>query len=65
MDTETSFQTFLKRAQEQGNLNKLHTVQETARFLLSIRNGILVLGKSATDRKVLEDAAKVAMTIIV
>lgn len=63
-DMEMSFQTFLMRAKEQGSLKIEHSVQEVARFLLSMRNGLLVLGKSASHRKVLEDAAKVAMSII-
>ncbi|MCK9861188.1 TetR/AcrR family transcriptional regulator [Paenibacillus sp. ATY16] len=65
LEMETNFKKFLMRAQQQGELKTKHTVQETARFLLNTRNGLYVLAKIATDRQVLEDAAKVAMSILV
>ncbi|WP_435171977.1 TetR/AcrR family transcriptional regulator [Paenibacillus glycanilyticus] len=65
LEMETNFKKFLMRAQQQGELRTKHTVQETARFLLNTRNGLYVLAKIATDRQVLEDAAKVAMSILV
>ncbi|WP_336785756.1 TetR/AcrR family transcriptional regulator [Paenibacillus sp. MMO-177] len=65
LDMETNFKNFLMRAQQQGELKTKHTVQEAARFLLNTRNGLYVLAKIATDRQVLEDAAKVAMSILV
>ncbi|MCM3628353.1 TetR/AcrR family transcriptional regulator [Paenibacillus glycanilyticus] len=65
LDMEMNFHKFLMRAQQQGELKTKHTVQEAARFLLNTRNGLYVLAKIATDRKVLEDAAKVAMSILV
>ncbi|MDR6554848.1 helix-turn-helix domain-containing protein [Paenibacillus qinlingensis] len=63
IDMETSFYHFLIRAQQKGALKSKHGIRELARFLLSTRNGLLVLAKTATDRKVLEDAVAVAMSI--
>ncbi|SFD76478.1 TetR/AcrR family transcriptional regulator, transcriptional repressor for nem operon [Paenibacillus catalpae] len=65
LDMEMNFHKFLMRAKQRGELKTKHTVQEAARFLLNTRNGLYVLAKIATDRKVLEDAAKVAMSILV
>lgn len=65
MDVETSFYKFLMRAQQRGALKKKKNVRELARFLVSIRYGLYVLAKTTTDRKVLEDAANVAMLIMV
>ncbi|MFC5448667.1 TetR/AcrR family transcriptional regulator [Paenibacillus aestuarii] len=64
LDMEIMYSKFLMRAQQQGSLKSKHNVRELARFLLSTRNGLYVLAKSATDRKILEDAAKVAMSIM-
>ncbi|RTE08878.1 TetR/AcrR family transcriptional regulator [Paenibacillus whitsoniae] len=63
-DMEMSFYKFLIRAQQQGVLKTEHNAQEAARFLLSTRNGLYVLAKVVTDRKVLEDAVKVALSIL-
>lgn len=65
LDMEMSFYRFLMRAQQKGCLKTKNSVQEAARFLLSIRNGLYVLAKTVTDRKVLEDAAKVAVSVMV
>lgn len=64
LDMEIAFYKFLMRAQQLGKLKAKLNVRETARFLVGTRHGLYVLAKTATDRKVLEDAAKVAMSII-
>ncbi|TVY11249.1 TetR/AcrR family transcriptional regulator [Paenibacillus cremeus] len=63
LDMEVRFTNFLMRAQQQGSLKSKHSVRELARFLLSTRNGLYVLAKSVTDRKVLEDAVNVALSV--
>ncbi|MDU4695900.1 MAG: TetR family transcriptional regulator [Paenibacillus sp.] len=64
LDMEMAFNKFLMRAQQSGKLKAKLNVRETARFLVGTRHGLYVLAKTATDRKVLEDTAKVAMSII-
>lgn len=62
-ELEDMFIQILNRAEQQGQLHSEHSIPELARFLLSTRNGLYVLGKSVTDRKILEDAVKVALSI--
>jgi TetR/AcrR family transcriptional regulator, transcriptional repressor for nem operon len=64
MDMENAYSKFLMQAQQRGALKKKHNIRELSRFLLSVRNGLYMLAKTTTDRKVLEDAANVAMSII-
>ncbi|ANS75923.1 hypothetical protein AWM70_16120 [Paenibacillus yonginensis] len=63
-DMETHFKDFLQRSQPSGDLNDNLDIDEMARFLLSTRQGLYVLGKTATDRRLLEDASKVAISAI-
>ena len=64
IDMETHFLNFLQRAQKEGVLNNNLSVRELARFLVNTRHGLFVLAKTATDRKVLEDVSKVAVSVI-
>ncbi|PAD76147.1 TetR/AcrR family transcriptional regulator [Paenibacillus campinasensis] len=61
---EDFFLGFLQRCQPSGVLNDSLSVEEMARFLLNTRQGLYVLGKTATDRKMLEDVSKVAIHAI-
>ncbi|GGA46212.1 TetR/AcrR family transcriptional regulator [Paenibacillus physcomitrellae] len=60
-DMEARFKDFLQRSQPSGALNDNLSIDEMARFLLSTRQGLLVLGKTSPDRSLLEDASKVAV----
>lgn len=63
-ELEEMFVQFLTRAVQQGQLRSQHSVRELARYLLSVRNGLYVLGKSGSDRSMLEDAVKVALSVV-
>ncbi|NOU69799.1 TetR family transcriptional regulator [Paenibacillus sp. LMG 31461] len=65
LDLETTFYHFLIRAQQKGALKSKFGIRELARFLVNTRHGLHVMAKTATDRKMLEDAAAVAMSILV
>lgn len=52
----------MTRAQELGKLKPGLDVRETARFLMTTRHGLLA--KTTTDRKILEDTAKVAVSAV-
>ena len=64
IEMETHFFNFLQRAQQAGVINNNLSVRELARFLVNTRHGLFVLAKTATNRKVLEDVCKVAMSVI-
>ncbi|WP_051134901.1 TetR family transcriptional regulator C-terminal domain-containing protein [Paenibacillus barengoltzii] len=63
-DMEIAFYRFLMRAQELGKLKAGRDIRETARFLVATRHGLYVLAKTATNRKILEDTAKVAVSAV-
>ncbi|CAN5609491.1 TetR/AcrR family transcriptional regulator [soil metagenome] len=65
LDSENSFYNFLLRAQQAGKIKSKHNLRELARFLVSTKQGLHVMAKTATDRKALEDVYKVALSFIV
>ncbi|MNI07855.1 HTH-type transcriptional repressor ComR [compost metagenome] len=65
LDTENYFYCFLLRAQKNGHIKSKHNLRELARFLVNTKQGLHVMAKTAIDRKVLQDAYKVAISIII
>jgi TetR/AcrR family transcriptional repressor of nem operon len=65
LDIETTFYNFLLRAQKSGHIKSKHSLRELARFLVNTRQGLIVMAKTATDRKVLQDICKVALSFVV
>ncbi|MFB9274539.1 TetR/AcrR family transcriptional regulator [Cohnella cellulosilytica] len=65
LDIETIFYTFLLRAQKDGKIKSRHSLRELSRFLVNTRHGLYVMAKTAADRKPLQDACKVALSIMV
>jgi TetR/AcrR family transcriptional repressor of nem operon len=51
-------------AMELGAVKAGRDIRETARFLVATRHGFYVLAKTATDRKVMEDTAKVVISAV-
>lgn len=64
LDMESRFYHFLLKAQKQGGMKFHHTLRELSRFLVNTRNGLYVLGKTASDRQSLQDVVKVALSIL-
>jgi len=58
---EDSFHRLVVRAQEEGQMSRLHEPRSVARFLTSTVNGIMVVGKANPDRETLEDIVAVAL----
>jgi TetR/AcrR family transcriptional repressor of nem operon len=65
VNAENMFYSFLLRAQKNGSIKSKHNLRELSRFLFNTRQGLNVMGKTATDRKILQDAYKVALSFIV
>jgi TetR/AcrR family transcriptional repressor of nem operon len=65
LSAENLFYSFLLRAQKTGSIKSKHNLREISRFLVNTRQGLFVMGKTATDRKVLQDVYKVALSFIV
>ena len=61
---ETLFFNFLLRAQKNGGIKGRHNLRALARFLATTKQGLHVVAKTARDRSVLEDACKVALSVI-
>ncbi|MEK8126800.1 TetR/AcrR family transcriptional regulator [Paenibacillus filicis] len=64
LDMEHMFHAFLVRAQREGKLKSKHSLREMARFLVTTKQGLHVMAKTTTDRKMLEDACKVALSLV-
>jgi TetR/AcrR family transcriptional regulator, transcriptional repressor for nem operon len=64
LDVENIFYTLLLRGQKNGNLKSKHNLRELSRFLVNTRLGLYVMSKTATDRKVLMDVSKVALSVL-
>ncbi|NHN34047.1 TetR/AcrR family transcriptional regulator [Paenibacillus agricola] len=64
LSVENLFYSFLLRAQQAGSIKSKHSLRQLSRFLANTRQGLFVMGKSATDRKVLQDVYKVALSFI-
>jgi TetR/AcrR family transcriptional repressor of nem operon len=64
LDTENLFYNFLLRAQRRGKIKSKHNPRELARFLVTAKQGLHVIAKTATNPKVLQDAYKVALSFI-
>ncbi len=58
--TEEAFAGALVRAQETGEIPEERDPRALARFLVSNLHGLRVLARAGTDRRTLEDAARVA-----
>ncbi|MCX6046804.1 MAG: TetR/AcrR family transcriptional regulator [Chloroflexi bacterium] len=65
LDSENWFYNFLLRAQKAGKIKSKHNLRELARFLVSTKQGLHVMAKTATDRKTLQDVYKVALDFLV
>ena len=59
--TEEAFAGALARAQERGEIPEERDPRALARFLVSNLHGLRVLARAGTDRRMLEDAARVAL----
>jgi TetR/AcrR family transcriptional repressor of nem operon len=59
--TEEAFAGALVRAQETGEIPEERDPRALARFLVSNLHGLRVLARAGTDRRTLEDAARVAL----
>ncbi len=59
--TEDAFAGALARAQETGEIPEERDRRALARFLVSNLHGLRVLARAGTDRRTLEDAARVAL----
>ena len=59
--TEEAFAGALARAQETGEIPAGRDPRSLARFLVSNLHGLRVLARAGTDRRTLEDAARVAL----
>ncbi len=59
--TEEAFAGALVRAQEMGEIPAGRDPRSLARFLVSNLHGLRVLARAGTDRRTLEDAARVAL----
>jgi len=64
LDGENLFYNFLLRAQKAGKIKSAHNLRELARFLMNTKQGLHVMAKTATDRKVLQDIYKVALSFV-
>ncbi|MCY9692686.1 TetR/AcrR family transcriptional regulator [Paenibacillus alginolyticus] len=64
IDMESRFYHFLLKAQKHGEKKFHHTLRELSRFLVNTRNGLYVLGKTASDRQSLQDVVKVALSFL-
>ena len=58
---EATFRDALARAQERGELTPTADIQALARFFLSNSQGLRLMGKTTTDRRTLEDIARIAL----
>lgn len=59
--TEEAFAGALARAQERGEVREERDPRALARFLVSNLHGLRVLARAGSDRRTLEDAARVAL----
>lgn len=64
LNVETLLFQLLMRAQKNRRLKSKHTPRELARFLLNTKQGLHVLSRTCSDRTVLDDAVKVALSLI-
>ncbi|WP_274653777.1 TetR/AcrR family transcriptional regulator [Paenibacillus humicola] len=64
MNQEALFHRFLMKARQKGKLTGKHSPRELARYLLSTRQGLLSLAKTAPDRSMLEEIYKVALSAV-
>ena len=61
---ETGFHQVLVRAQKKGEIATDRDLQALARFLTSSVNGLSVMAKAVSDRKVLQDIVKVILSVL-
>jgi len=64
LEIETIFYTFLLQASQNEQNNSEEQLREKARFLVGIRSSLYIMGKTVTNRKILDDIVKVALTAI-
>jgi len=54
----------LRRGQEAGEIDRVRDARALARFLVSVVQGMRVLGKASTDRSALSDTVEVAIAAV-
>lgn len=61
---ESGFYCTLLQAQTAGEVNNARDIRALARFLTSSLQGLLVIGKVQTERKMLEDIVQVTLSVL-
>ncbi len=61
---EEIFHTLVKEGQAAGDINKKFSAKALARNLFSSFNGLTIIGQTRPDKELLEDIAKVALSVL-
>src|SRR4030095_3759994 len=61
---EDLFYTLVKEGQVAGEITKKFTAKAMARNLFSSLNGLIIIGQTKPDKQMLEDIAKVALSVL-
>jgi TetR/AcrR family transcriptional regulator, transcriptional repressor for nem operon len=61
---EKMFRRALERGREQGELRRVQDTRAVARFLYCSLQGLLLLAKATSDRKLLSDVVKVTLSVL-
>ena len=61
---EEIFHTLVKEGQAAGDINKKFSARALARNLFSSFNGLTIIGQTRPDKELLEDIAKVALSVL-
>ena len=61
---EDLFYTLVKEGQDAGDIRKTFKARALARNLFSSFNGLTIVGQTRQDKEVLEDIAKIALSVL-